>query len=68
MTVAQLIKKLQTATDQNLTVALSRDSEGNGFSPLRMISQELMEDQGRGMLDYSEDEKAKEYVVLWPTV
>lgn len=35
MTVRDLILRLQSCEDQDAIVILQRDSEGNGFSPLR---------------------------------
>ena len=68
MTVNELIDALEKL-DGNVPIAVSRDSEGNGFSPLYQLSQESMEKQDKmgRMLDFSESKDSQVYLVLWPT-
>jgi hypothetical protein len=68
MTVNQLIDALEKL-DGNMPIAVSRDSEGNGFSPLYQLSQESMEkiDKMGRMLEWSEGKDCQEYIVFWPS-
>ena len=68
MTVKQLIKKLQDLP-QNALVVMSKDSEGNSFSPLSEGSTEwyVPDSSYSGDLVEEKEKGAKQAVVLWPT-
>jgi hypothetical protein len=64
MTVAAFIKALQKE-DPKAIVVLSKDSEGNGYSPLYQIGRSIYAN-GEIYEEDDEVEGGKRAVVLWP--
>lgn len=54
MTVKELIEKLQTL-DQDLLVVMSKDAEGNGFSPIYSASVGQYDEDNNEFRDNPED-------------
>lgn len=67
MTVRELIERLGACMDQDATVVLSHDAEGNGYSPLAAICEGAF-GRRNGFLWEPElaDEDDKPAVCLWP--
>lgn len=63
MTVAELIAHL-AVYDQDLNVALAKDREGNGFSPLDELGHQPMMSLSKWELEYDFD--GEDTVILWP--
>jgi len=69
MTVQQLIKQLQKLPPRSLVV-MSKDSEGNSFSPLSALGtcKYIAENDWSGDIVADEDEEdGKSAICLWPT-
>ena len=67
LTIKQFIKKL-SKLPQDAIVVMSKDAEGNGFSPLSEGSTEfyLPNSTYSGDLVETKEKGAKQAVVLWP--
>ena len=73
MTVAELIMELKKR-DPTMLVVMSRDSEGNGHSPLSDLGDGVYDDETKWSGDFWGDDDAKEEgktglpaaVCLWP--
>ena len=68
ITVQELIKKLEKLPLQSIVV-MSKDSEGNEFSPLVQIEDlyYIPENDWSGEIDYKPSDKSQKCIVLWPT-
>ena len=72
MTIKQLMAILKTAPDDGAPVVLSKDSEGNMFSPLAEVSGAFYEAKNKwcgeiyDLNDKNAPKKAQPAIVLWP--